>query len=118
YFNRDSYNNAGGSMISTVHYGNNYCNAFWNGSQMTYGDGNPNQGCKPLARSLDVTAHELTHGVTEYESNLVYSGEPGGINESLSDIFGTFVEAWVDGGRTGTLAISADTWRLGEDVFT
>lgn len=118
YFNRDSYNNAGASMISTVHYGNNYCNAFWNGSQMTYGDGNPNQGCKPLARSLDVTAHELTHGVTEYESNLVYSGEPGGINESLSDIFGTFVEAWVDGGRTGTLAISADTWRLGEDVFT
>ena len=118
YFNRDSYNNAGASMISTVHYSSNYCNAFWNGQQMTYGDGNANQGCKPLARSLDVTAHELTHGVTEYESNLVYSGEPGGINESLSDIFGTFVEAWVDGGRTGTLAISTDTWRLGEDVIT
>ena len=118
YFQRDSYNNAGAALISTVHYSNNYCNAYWNGTQMTYGDGNASQGCKPLARSLDVTAHELTHGVTEYESNLVYSGEPGGINESLSDIFGTFVEAWVDGGRTGTLTISADTWLLGEDVIT
>jgi vibriolysin len=113
YFQRDSYNNAGAALISTVHYSNNYCNAYWNGTQMTYGDGNASQGCKPLARSLDVTAHELTHGVTEYESNLVYSGEPGGINESLSDIFGTVVEAWVDGGRTGTLTISADTWLLG-----
>jgi vibriolysin len=97
---------------------NNYCNAFWNGQQMTYGDGNAGQGCKPLARSLDVTAHELTHGVTQYESNLVYSGESGGINESLSDIFGVFVESWVAGGRTGTLTITNNTWVLGEDVFT
>jgi vibriolysin len=118
FWNRDSYNNAGAALISTVHYSTNYCNAYWNGTQMTYGDGNSSQGCMPLARSLDVTAHELTHGVTEYESNLTYSGEPGGINESLSDIFGTFVEAWVDGGRTGTLAISADTWKLGEDVIS
>jgi vibriolysin len=118
FFNRDSYNNAGAALISTVHYSNNYCNAYWNGTQMTYGDGNSAQGCKPLARSLDVTAHELTHGVTEYESNLVYSGEPGGINESLSDIFGTFTEAWVAGGRTGTLTITSNTWLLGEDVIT
>ncbi len=118
FWNRDSYNNAGGQLISTVHYSTNYCNAYWNGTQMTYGDGSSSQGCGPLARSLDVTAHELTHGVTEYESGLVYSGEPGGINESLSDIFGTFVEAWVDGGRTGTLAISSDTWKLGEDVIS
>jgi vibriolysin len=118
FWNRDSYNNAGANLISTVHYSTNYCNAYWNGTQMTYGDGNSSQGCMPLARSLDVTAHELTHGVTEYESNLVYSGEPGGINESLSDIFGTFVEAWVDGGRTGTLTVSADTWKLGEDVIS
>jgi vibriolysin len=118
FWNRDSYNNQGGQLISTVHYSTNYCNAYWNGTQMTYGDGSASQGCGPLARSLDVTAHELTHGVTEYESGLVYSGEPGGINESLSDIFGTFTEAWVDGGRTGTLAISADTWKLGEDVIS
>jgi vibriolysin len=55
--------------------------------------------------------------VTEYESNLVYSGEPGGINESLSDVFGVFVTAWVDGGRTGTLTINSGTWLLGEDVI-
>jgi vibriolysin len=117
FWNRDSYNNAGGGLISTVHYSVNYCNAYWDGSQMVYGDGNASQGCGPLARSIDVTAHELTHGVTQYESNLNYSGESGGMNESLSDIFGTFVEAWVDGGKTGTLAISADTWKLGEDVI-
>ena len=118
FWNRDSYNNAGAALISTVHYSVNYCNAYWNGTQMTYGDGSASQGCGPLARSVDVTAHELTHGVTEYESALVYSGEPGGINESLSDIFGVFVEAWVDGGKTGTLTITADTWRLGEDVIS
>jgi vibriolysin len=85
---------------------------------MVYGDGSSSQGCMPLARSIDVTAHELTHAVTEYESGLVYSGESGGINESLSDIFGTFTEAFVDGGGNGTLAISADTWKLGEDVIS
>ncbi|HEY5944807.1 MAG TPA: M4 family metallopeptidase [Kofleriaceae bacterium] len=117
FWGRDSYNNAGATLISTVHYSTNYCNAYWNGTQMTYGDGSSSQGCAPLARSVDVTAHELTHAVTENESGLVYSGESGGINESLSDIFGTFTEAFVDGGSTGPLAISSDTWLLGEDVI-
>ena len=117
FWNRDSYNNAGANLISTVHYSTNYCNAFWNGTQMVYGDGNASQNCFPLARSIDVTAHELTHAVTEYESNLVYSGEPGGLNESYSDIFGAFVEAYVDGGRTGTLQVSNDTWLVGEDIL-
>jgi vibriolysin len=118
FWNRDSYNNAGATLISSVHYSSNYCNAYWDGTQMVYGDGSSSQGCAPLARSVDVTAHELTHAVTENESGLVYSGESGGINESLSDIFGTFTEAWTDGGKNGTLAISADTWLLGEDVIT
>lgn len=118
FWNRDSYNNAGMLLRSSVHYASNYCNAFWNGSQMVYGDGNAAQGCLPLARSVDVTAHELTHAVTENESGLVYSGEPGGLNEAMSDIFGAFTEAWVDGGRIGTLAVSADTWKVGEDVLT
>src|SRR5262249_44654659 len=61
FWNRDSYNNAGGALISTVHYSHNYCNAYWDGSQMVYGDGDSSQGCGPLARSVDVTAHELTH---------------------------------------------------------
>jgi len=62
-------------------------------------------------------AHELTHAVTERESGLVYSGESGGINESFSDIFGAFVEAWVDGGKTGTLTVSSDTFLVGEDIL-
>lgn len=118
FFNRDSYNNAGAALKSSVHYSTNYCNAFWNGTQMVYGDGNAAQNCLPLARAQDVTAHELTHAVTENESALVYSGESGGLNEAMSDIFGAFTEAWVDGGKSGTtLAVSADTWKIGEDIL-
>jgi vibriolysin len=115
-WNRDSYNNAGAVLIGTVHYSNNYCNAFWNGTQMVYGDGN-GSSCLPLARSIDVTSHELTHAVTENESGLIYSGESGGMNESLSDIFGNGAEAWVDGGRDGDFAVSGDTWKVGEDIL-
>lgn len=117
FWNRDSYNNAGAQLRSSVHYSTNYCNAFWNGTQMVYGDGNSSQGCLPLARGLDVTAHELTHAVTENESNLVYSGESGGLNEAMSDIFGAFTEAFVDGGKTGVLAVSANTWKIGEVIL-
>ena len=117
FWNRDSYDNAGAQLTSTVHYSTNYCNAFWNGTQMVYGDGSASQNCAPLARSVDVTGHELTHAVTERESGLVYSGEPGGMNESLSDVFGAFVEAYVDGGKTGTLQTSAQTWLVGEDIL-
>lgn len=117
FWNRDSYNNAGAALISSVHYSTNYCNAYWDGTQMVYGDGNSGQGCLPLARAQDVTAHELTHAVTENESGLVYSGESGGLNEAMSDIFGAFTEAYVDGGKTGTLTVSADTWKVGEDIL-
>ncbi|MEK8031449.1 M4 family metallopeptidase [Ideonella sp. DXS29W] len=117
FWNRDSYDNAGAALISSVHYSTNYCNAFWNGTQMVYGDGNSSQGCAPLARAQDVTAHELTHAVTEKESGLVYSGESGGLNEAMSDIFGAFTEAYVDGGKTGTLTVSSDTWKVGEDIL-
>jgi vibriolysin len=64
-----------------------------------------------------VTAHELTHAVTEYESALVCSGESGGLNEAMSDIFDAFTEAYVDGGKTGTLTVSSDTWKIGEDIL-
>lgn len=116
-FGRDSYNNAGATLINTVHYSTNYCNAFWNGTQMVYGDGNAAQGCGNLANSLDVTGHELTHAVTENESGLIYSGESGGINESLSDVFGAGVEAWVAGGRNGTLANTTAVWLIGDEVL-
>lgn len=117
FWNRDSFDNAGATLISSVHYSTNYCNAYWDSTQMVYGDGDASQACYPLARAVDVTGHELTHAVTEKESGLVYSGEPGGLNEAMSDIFGAFVEAWVDGGKTGALAVSGDTWLVGEDVL-
>jgi vibriolysin len=118
FFNRDSFDNAGATLHSDVHYSSNYCNAFWDGSRMAYGDGNSSQNCGPLARSVDVTGHELTHAVTERESNLTYSGESGGLNESMSDIFGNSTEAWVAGGSTGTtLSVSSNTFLVGETVI-
>ena len=73
-----------------MHYGKNYANAFWDGTKMTYGDGDGvNFG--PLT-SLDVAGHEMSHGVTENTAGLTYSGESGGLNEATSDIFGTTVE--------------------------
>lgn len=110
-FGRDSLNGSGMTLTSTAHYSSNYNNAFWNGSQMVYGDGDGTTFIA-LSRSLDVVAHELTHGVTDHESDLVYQKESGAINEALSDIFGAAVEAWVDGG------VSSATWLLGEDIYT
>ncbi|SCL67211.1 M4 family metallopeptidase [Micromonospora eburnea] len=83
----------GTGVPSRVHYGSNYVNAFWDGSQMTYGDGSSNS--RPLV-SLDVAGHEMSHGVTEALSGLVYSGESGGLNEATSDIFGNMVEFYAD----------------------
>jgi Zn-dependent metalloprotease len=89
-FNRDGIFGNGQGSFNRVHYGNGYVNAFWDGSKMTYGDGDgTNYG--PLV-SLDVAGHEMSHGVTENTAGLTYSGESGGLNEATSDIFGTMVE--------------------------
>ncbi|MEI5673643.1 MULTISPECIES: M4 family metallopeptidase [unclassified Nocardioides] len=82
---------------SRVHYGNGYVNAFWDGSKMTYGDGDGTE-FGPLV-SLDVAGHEMSHGVTENTANLTYSGESGGLNEATSDIFGTMVEFYAANGN-------------------
>ncbi|GFH35615.1 peptidase M4 [Streptomyces pacificus] len=81
----------GVGAYSRVHYGNNYVNAFWSDSCfcMTYGDGSGN--AKPLT-SIDVAAHEMTHGITSNTARLIYSGESGGLNEATSDIFAAAVE--------------------------
>ncbi|MGX8908456.1 M4 family metallopeptidase [Streptomyces netropsis] len=85
----------GVGAYSRVHYGNNYVNAFWSDACfcMTYGDGSGN--AKPLT-SIDVAAHEMTHGVTSNTAKLVYSGESGGLNEATSDIFAAAVEFWAN----------------------
>ena len=79
--------------MSSVHYGVRYENAFWNGVQMVYGDGGGqlfNPGA--FTRALDVIAHELTHGVTQYTAGLEYSRQPGALNESFSDVFGVLAK--------------------------
>ncbi len=86
---RNGIKNDGVGARSRVHYGSNYQNAFWDGTQMTYGDGAGNT--HPLVE-LDVAAHEMSHGVTENTAGLNYSGDAGGLNEATSDIFGTAVE--------------------------
>ncbi|MFN8640968.1 MAG: M4 family metallopeptidase [Candidatus Binatia bacterium] len=88
---RNSLDGAGGGIEAVVRFGAGFQNAFWNGSEMYFGDG------ENYAGSLDVVAHELTHGVTQYTANLVYEDQPGALNEALSDIFGSAVEAYAFG---------------------
>ncbi len=83
----------GAGVPSRVHYGNNYSNAFWDGTRMTYGDGAGN--VRPLT-SVDVAGHEMSHGITQALSGLIYSGESGGLNEATSDIFGNMVEFYAN----------------------
>ncbi|MBZ4330629.1 M4 family metallopeptidase [Corallococcus sp. AS-1-12] len=111
-FNRDSLNNAGATLISTVHYSTNYVNAYWDGTQMVYGDGDGVNSIE-LGKDADVTVHELTHAVTEYESNLTYSGQSGGLNEAMSDTFGAVCES-----RVNNWSTAAAIWMVGEDVWT
>ena len=115
-FGRDSYDNAGATLTSSVHYSTGYSNAFWNGTQMVYGDGN-SVTTRRYSSSMDLTAHELTHAVTERTSNLVYAYESGGLNEAMSDIFGSVCEWYRDTDGDVNGPTSADTWTLYEDIF-
>ncbi len=92
-------------LTMRVHYSNNYQNAFWDGSSMTFGDGGST--FYPLV-SLDVSAHEVSHGFTEQNSNLIYSGQSGGINESFSDIAGEAAEFFMRG---------ENDFLVGEEIF-
>ncbi|WP_325551549.1 M4 family metallopeptidase [Flexivirga sp.] len=88
-YNRNGIFDDGKGVPSRVHYGSGYVNAFWDGSQMTYGDGDGDNA--PLV-AIDVAGHEMSHGVAEALANLGYDGDVGGINESNSDVNGTMVE--------------------------
>ena len=102
-FNRNSFDDKGAKLISSVHVGESWNNAAWNGIQMMYGDGDGTTFV-PLSAGLDVIGHELTHAVTEHTANLVYKNESGALNESLSDIMGVMVEK--------------KSWDLGADIYT
>lgn len=116
---RDSIDGRGMQLTSVVHYGSNFNNAYWDGSKMTYGDGD-GKLFKPLSMALDVVAHEMAHGVTEHTAGLAYRNQSGALNESWSDVFGELVEQWAEnrsGFGTPDAAKAAD-WLIGEDVFT
>jgi Zn-dependent metalloprotease len=98
-----------GMITSRVHYAVAYNNAFWNGSYMTYGDGD-GFFFSPLV-TPDIVGHEMMHGVTQFTAGLIYQGESGALNESWSDVFGALTERRVRGEN-------ADTWLLGEQAYT
>ncbi len=110
-FKRDSIDGHHMTLISSVHYGVKFNNAFWNGTQMTYGDGD-GQVFVDFTLGDDVIGHELTHGVTQHSLGLSYSGEAGGLNESMSDVFGSMFRQWE---KKQTVA-QAD-WLIGADIM-
>jgi Zn-dependent metalloprotease len=117
-FGRNSIDGNGMKLDSTVHYQKGYDNAFWNGQQMVYGDGDEdlpdNQRLfNRFTKSIDVVGHELTHGVTQFEANLTYYQQSGALNESLSDVFGSLVKQY----QRQQTASDAD-WIIGEGLFT
>lgn len=102
---RNSIDGNGFALTSYIHYDQNYVNAFWNGTVMTYGDGNNLNS--PLT-TLDIIGHEITHGLTDFTSDLIYANESGALNESFSDIFGTALEFYARPSRAN--------WTVGEDI--
>jgi Zn-dependent metalloprotease len=111
-YNRNSVDDHGLNIKSSVHYDQQYDNAFWNGLQMVYGDGD-GQFFNRFTISIDVIGHELTHGVTQNEAQLVYQGPAGALNESMSDVFGSLIKQWVK----NQTADKAD-WLIGQGLFT
>jgi Zn-dependent metalloprotease len=110
-FGRSSVDGCGGTLQSSIQYGVGYNNAFWNGVQMIYGDGDGNIFLD-FTVGRDVIAHELTHGVTQHTAQLAYTDEAGGLNESMSDVFGSMYRQW----RMGQNVVEAD-WLIGRDIM-
>ncbi|MGW7439780.1 M4 family metallopeptidase [Streptomyces sp. NPDC054849] len=92
-FGRRSIDDSGLPLDATVHYGEDYNNAFWDGQQMVFGDGDGDLFLD-FTVSVDVIGHELTHGVTQYTANLRYRGQSGALNESMSDVFGALIKQY------------------------
>jgi len=111
-FGRNSIDGNGLPLDATVHFGQRYDNAFWDGKQMVFGDGD-GQVFNRFTASLSVIGHELAHGVTQYSGGLAYRNQAGALNESLSDVFGALVEQYV---RQQSAAEAS--WLIGEGLFT
>lgn len=113
-YGRNSIDDAGLPLLGTVHYDRDYDNAFWNGSQMVFGDGD-GQYFNRFTISVDVIGHELTHGITANTANLDYQDQAGALNESVSDVFGSLVKQHAASPQQ--TAAKAD-WLIGAGLFT
>ncbi|MEK6153809.1 M4 family metallopeptidase [Flavobacteriaceae bacterium 3-367] len=111
-FDWDSVDNAGLDIVSNVHYGMEYNNAFWDGDEMTYGDGDGVEFTN-FASAIDVVAHELAHGITQFLANLEYFSQSGALNEHFSDVFGTVIKQ-----KFLKQDISEADWLIGDTVVT
>jgi hypothetical protein len=111
-FGRDSIDGRGMELVASVHYGKQFDNAFWDGAQMVYGDGD-GIVIRGYTASLDVIAHELTHGVVHSEGGLYYEGEPGALSESIADVFGSLVKQW-----HARQTVDETDWLIGSELFT
>ena len=110
-YGRDSYDDAGATVVATVHYQRNYDNAFWNGQQLVFGDGD-GKTFERFTKPVDVLGHELTHAVTEHTAGLVYEGQSGALNESVSDAFASCLKQRL----LGQDAVAGD-WLIGAGLF-
>ncbi len=110
-FGRDSYDGRGAFVTATVHYARDYDNAFWDGTQLVFGDGDGKVFGR-FTRPVDVLGHELTHAVTQFTAGLTYSGQSGALNESVSDVFASCLKQRL----RGETATEAD-WLIGEGIF-
>lgn len=111
FFKRDSLGNNGMNLICNVHYGVKFNNAFWDGEQITLGDGDSARFAS-FAKSLDVIAHELGHGIVENTAKLVYKGQSGALNEHFADVFGTVITQLAENQTADT----AD-WLIGDEIM-
>ncbi|RLV47659.1 M4 family peptidase [Nocardioides mangrovicus] len=110
-YDRDSFDDKGADVLGTVHYDQNYDNAFWNGTQLVFGDGD-GKAFGRFTRPVDVLGHELTHAVTERTAGLTYEGQSGALNESISDVFGISLKQ-----RLLKQSAKQADWLIGEGIF-
>ncbi len=110
-YGRSSFDDKGSTVSASVHYEKDYDNAFWDGTQLVFGDGDGTV-FQRFTKPIDVLGHELTHAVTQYSANLTYQGQSGALNESMSDVFGAIVKQR----HLGQDAAAAD-WLVGEGIF-